>query len=276
MPIDPLLVAKLTLTPALIGAISLAARRFGPTVGGALSGLPWTSSAVSIFLALQHGAVFADGAGRGTLSAVPAVVVFCFVYAFLADKGWYVSLPTALVSFLLSAYVAVEWWSPSVTVGFLVSFIVLVGAIFTFPRGAISASRATPPAWDIPARMVAATTLVIVLTGVSALLGPSWTGALSPFPVFTAVLGTFIHRHDGAGPVRFFLWGVLVGLISFAAFFLVVGLLLPANPLVTTYSMAGACALSSNLLSWSLWFWFRARRTLPPPTESDAALAVGK
>jgi hypothetical protein len=35
-----LLILKLTLTPVLVALVSLAARRFGPTIGGIMMGLP--------------------------------------------------------------------------------------------------------------------------------------------------------------------------------------------------------------------------------------------
>lgn len=274
MPIDPLLVAKLTLTPALIGGISLAARRFGPRAGGALAGLPWTSSTLSIFLALEHGDAFARGAARGTESAVPAVIVFCFVYALLARSGWYVSLPVGILAFLASIFVAVRWWDPGIIAGFVVSLLALVLAVVTFPRSALKAGRPPPPPWDIPMRMVAATALVLLLTAFAKVLGPDWTGALSPFPVFASVLGVFIHRHDGPDAARGFLWGVLMGLISFATFFLVVGTMLTHYSLPITYSVAAVGAVGASFASWAIWFKVRPKPVLDAPQSGE--MAVGK
>ena len=48
------LLLKLVLTPALIAAASLAARRWGQAVGGWLVGLPLTSGPVAVFIALEH------------------------------------------------------------------------------------------------------------------------------------------------------------------------------------------------------------------------------
>ncbi|RMT52750.1 Permease of the major facilitator superfamily, partial [Pseudomonas coronafaciens pv. atropurpurea] len=46
---------KLLITPALMLAISLAARRWGTGVAGLLSGLPMTSALVMLFLSLEQG-----------------------------------------------------------------------------------------------------------------------------------------------------------------------------------------------------------------------------
>src|SRR5262249_49764425 len=53
----PLLV-KVLLTPALIAAATLLARRYGPAVGGTVAGLPLTSTPVSIFLFVEQGPAF--------------------------------------------------------------------------------------------------------------------------------------------------------------------------------------------------------------------------
>ena len=44
------------------------------------------------------------------------------------------------------------------------------------------------PRWDIPARIVAATSFVIGLTAAAPLLGPRLAGLLAPFPLYGAVL----------------------------------------------------------------------------------------
>ena len=67
MPIE-ILVLKLVVTPLLISAATLVARRWGPGVGGWLAGFPLTSAPVSVFLALEQGPDFAAGAAVGTRS----------------------------------------------------------------------------------------------------------------------------------------------------------------------------------------------------------------
>jgi hypothetical protein len=61
------LILKLVVTPALIGAASLAGRRWGAAVGGWLVGIPLTSAPIALFLALDHGAHFAASASVGML-----------------------------------------------------------------------------------------------------------------------------------------------------------------------------------------------------------------
>src|SRR5579862_5576796 len=80
------LILKLILTPALIGAASLAGRRWGPSVSGWLVGLPLTSGPVSFFLALSHGTGFAAAAAVGTLTGTMSQVPFCLTYGWLGRR----------------------------------------------------------------------------------------------------------------------------------------------------------------------------------------------
>ena len=57
-----MLAYKLLLTPLLIGAVSLAGRRWGPSVSGWLVGLPLSSGPVVFFFALEQGNRFASTA----------------------------------------------------------------------------------------------------------------------------------------------------------------------------------------------------------------------
>jgi hypothetical protein len=70
--------------------------------------------------------------------------------------------------------------------------------------------------------MVITTALVVGLTGVAPVLGPRLSGVLATFPVYAAILTVFAHR-AGAAPAGPVLRGLLLGLFSFGAFFLVLG-----------------------------------------------------
>ena len=64
-----LLLLKLTLTPLLIGGASLAARRWGPSIGGWIVALPLTSGPVALYLAIDQGTAYATS--TATASLVP-------------------------------------------------------------------------------------------------------------------------------------------------------------------------------------------------------------
>ena len=191
------LLLKLVLTPVLIAAASLAGRRWGQAVGGWLVGLPLTSGPVAFFLALDHGVGFAAAVAFGSLAGALAEAAFCLAYGWSARRGWLVAL-AAIV------------------------FATLAITLRLMPARAPVVAAPPPPRWDLPARMVITTALVVGLTGLAPVLGPRLSGMLASFPVYAAILTVFAHR-AGAAPAAQVLRGLLLGLFSFGAFFLVLG-----------------------------------------------------
>lgn len=76
---------KLLITPALMLAISLAARRWGTGVAGLLSGLPVTSALVMLFLSLEQGTEFASMAVPGALAGLAAIQA-TYLFYFLVTR----------------------------------------------------------------------------------------------------------------------------------------------------------------------------------------------
>jgi hypothetical protein len=216
------LALKLVLTPALIGAASLAGRRWGPAVGGWLVGLPFTSAPVALFLALDHGAPFAARAAAGTMAGTVSQAAFCVAYGRLARRrGWPVALAGGCVAFAgtTAGLNTVALPLPPLFLGVVAALGAALGLMPRDVAGRPGAGRL--PGWDIPARMVAATAVVLVVTGLAPALGARLTGLLTPFPVYAATLAVFAHRLEGPGPAGQVLRGLLVGLLAFAVFFLV-------------------------------------------------------
>ena len=75
------------LTPLLVAGMSLAAKRFGPTFGGLIMGLPWMTGPILYFLTLDKGAPFAANAAVGILLAVVAIASYMLAYAW-ASRVW--------------------------------------------------------------------------------------------------------------------------------------------------------------------------------------------
>ncbi|HSE05221.1 MAG TPA: hypothetical protein VLK35_13795, partial [Methylomirabilota bacterium] len=94
------LTLKLVLTPALIGAATLAGRRWGQSVGGWLVGLPLTTGPVAFFIALDQGEHFAAAAALGSLAGAAAEAAFCVAYGRLAGRtGWPLAMLAATAAF---------------------------------------------------------------------------------------------------------------------------------------------------------------------------------
>jgi len=245
------LALKLVLTPVLVGAASLAGRRWGSAVGGWLIGIPFTSGPIVLFLALDFGQDFAARAAAGVMAGAISQAAFCVAYAWTAQRwGWAVSLLAAAAGFAAVTVVLYAAALPGAG-SFVVIIVALVVSLFLMPPSTASLGPSRPsgdlplngeefrfPIWDLPARMVVATVFVVVLTTVAPLLGARLAGLLAPFPLYGSVLAAFAHRIQGAGPAVGVLNGLLLGLFAFSSFFLVLSLLLARG-----IALAFACAI---------------------------------
>jgi uncharacterized membrane protein (GlpM family) len=243
------LILKLVLTPALIGAASLAGRRWGAAVGGWLVGIPLTSAPIALFLALDHGTSFAASASVGMLLGTISQAIFCLAYSFSASRGapWLASLGSGCVGFVVSTFV-LHLLSVPLIAASLATLLALVVVLLLVPhtpeKSDESGSSATsPPRWDIPARMVVATVFVLLLTAVAPVLGPYLSGLLSPFPLFGAVLVVFVHRSEGATSAMRLLRGLLFGLFAPAGFFMALFALIEPLGIGLGFTAATATAL---------------------------------
>jgi hypothetical protein len=241
---------KLTLTPILILAASLASRRWGQAIGGWLVALPLTTGPVTFFLALEQGERFAARAAEGALAGAGAEACFALAYGIAAGRSAAVALLAASASFavagmLLQVADLPVWAQAPLTAGCLAL------ALWLMPRRAAKpVVPLRPPGWDLPARMMVATSLVLVLTTVAPLLGPHLSGILATFPIFGTVLAFFAHRQQGPAAARQVLTGLCAGLYGFAAFFLVLGLTMEKLGIATGFLAASAATLAVHAVSW--------------------------
>lgn len=249
---------KVVLTPVLIGAASLAGRRWGTAVSGWLVGLPLTSGPVALFLTLEHGDAFAAAAAAGILAGTISQAAFSLAYAWLATRlPWPPALGGATIAFAAATLALSPLVLPVVFL-FLLAVAVLTLTVQLLPPSAAARSGVdATPRWDLPARMVFATGFVVLLTGLAPVLGAHLTGLLSPFPLYAAILAAFAHSRLGAAPATAVLRGLLFGLYGFAAFFLVLALLL--EPARAAFAFAVAAAVGLVVQGGSLWLLRRAQ-----------------
>src|SRR5207244_746153 len=119
----------------------------------------------------------------------------------------------------------------------------LAVGLVLLPRRRATTSPPPPPAWDLPARMVITTVLVLLITGAATTLGPRLSGVLATFPVYAAILTVFAHRGSTAAAVQV-LRGLLLGRFAFAVFFVVFGMALVAVGLAAGFALATVAALA--------------------------------
>ncbi len=243
------LLLKLLMAPLIIAAATLVARQWGENIGGLMVGLPLTSGPVSVFFALEQGPKFAAHAALGAISGLIPVAVFCSAYARTAKHfSWRLA-----ATFSILLYLVTVWGMSQVDIGLIFTTLLVAGVLFAslFIIGRLDFvnTRFASPWWDLPLRIVVATTLLVLITTSAGALGSKWSGLLSPFPIFTFVMATFTHHQAGPPAARRLIRGVVTGLFAYLAFFLVVILLVEGTSLVITYLVAAFAALAVNGLS---------------------------
>jgi hypothetical protein len=249
----PSLLLKLFLTPALIGASTLAGRRWGAAVSGWLVALPFTSGPVALFLALDHGNDFAARAAVGMLAGTISQAAFALGFGWLSARGYWAASVAGCAAFAASTLV-LDRLSLSALAALPATLAAVLLALRLLPAHVTPGPAARPaPRWDLPLRMAVATAFVIALTAAAPLIGPQLSGLLSPFPFFAATLAVFAHRQEGSPAAVGVLEGLLHGLLAPAIFFFVLaGLLVPAG-IGAAFAAAGAAALATQGVSlWAL------------------------
>jgi hypothetical protein len=222
-----LLILKLTFVPALVLSVSLATRRWGPRIGGVLTGLPIVSGPALLFFAVEQGDAFAAEASRAVLVSLLGVAASAVTYAWASLRTpWWVSLPASWTSFLLTVLL-VQRVRVTASVALAVALVGIVIAHAMLPRTGAHATGGRP-AWDLPLRVVSSMALVVSVTALADRLGPTLSGALTPFPVAISVLLAFSHAQQGSSAAIRFLRGFLPGMWSFAAFCYVLSVTLVA------------------------------------------------
>jgi hypothetical protein len=226
----PLLLLKLIVTPLIVGGASYAARRWGPAVGGWLVALPLTSAPVLFFLAVEQGTAFASEAAIGTLVGLGILGGWSLGYVAARRAGAVVAVLVAAGAYgALGLAVQPMLGAP---------FPLLAGAALgsiavatrVLPDGRGRRSDLPHPPWDLPARVIVGTALVVGLTTIAPLLGPSLSGLLATYPVYVSVLAVFTQLREGPEAAVEVIRGMLAGLFGTIAFYIVLHpLLVPAG-----------------------------------------------
>lgn len=218
-----LLIVKLTLTPILVGLMSLAARKWGPTIGGLITGLPWMTGPILLFFALDKGEAYAATVAIGVELGAAAIGAYALTYSVLARVApWPLCLAAAVV-----AYFAAGWYLTELPLNLYQA--ATVGYAGLFAAFAMIPAPRTPdgprglPWWDIPIRMLATFVLVAAITFSSERLGARFSGVVATYPVIITVVAAFTHHQWGAAAAVRLLRAVLLSLMAFVTFFLVMG-----------------------------------------------------
>jgi hypothetical protein len=212
---------KLLITPALMLAISLAAKRWGTQIGGLLSGLPITSALVMLFLSLEQGAGFASAAVPGALAGLAAVQATYLFYLLVTVR---VSALTGCISALAlygaTALLMSRLGSLALSVIATLLLVTLIIVVTSKQARTSAAPYVRVPRWVIPMRMLTATLLLLAITASAKWLGPVFSGLLAPIPVIAWPLAVFAHVQGGRHELSAIVRGNAIGAVGVVGFYL--------------------------------------------------------
>ncbi|HWX44548.1 MAG TPA: hypothetical protein VNY52_04410 [Solirubrobacteraceae bacterium] len=239
-----LLAIKALLAPTFVVGASLAARRYGPRVGGLVGGLPVVAGPILLVYALEHGRSFAGHAAGGTLLGLVSLTGFVVVYGRLAGRArWPAAMLAGWGAFAVGTLLFSALTVPAgLALALACAGFALGLALLPRPAGE-PRTPAPPPAWDLPLRAGCALALVAALTTAAGWLGPQLSGLLAPFPVITTVLATFTHAQRGAQDTVRLLRGMLTGFVAFALFCFTLAVSLRTLGAAAGFALATAVAL---------------------------------
>jgi hypothetical protein len=245
------LLLKIALAPTLVALATLAGRRFGARVSGWLVGFPVVAGPVLWFYSREQGADFAAGAAAGTVLGNVSLCLFLLTYAWSATRrGWMPSMLLGWLAFVAATLLLdrLSWVGQApLVVRLAAAYLALAATARSLPRLERRPPGRRPP-HDLLLRMVATALLVVTLTGVAHLLGPSLSGLFTPFPVATTVLVVFAHREGGPSGVLAVLEGFIPSLYSFAGFSAALSFGLSRWPVAVAFAAALLVSLVSQTL----------------------------
>jgi hypothetical protein len=249
-----LVAVKVVGTPLFVAGATLAGRRFGAGVSGWLIGAPVNSAPIALFIALGHGAAFGAVAAKATMAGATSQVAFALAYCLAARRfGWLQAVLSGSAAFALSTIVLRSLFGlPLLLLFALVAGAVLAGLAILPDRPDKPPAAATPGRWDIPARVILASTFILLVSASVSWVGPVLAGLLSPYPMIGAILAVFAHRLAGPAEAAQVWRGLVAGMFGFSGFFLALGLLLEPAGILVAFAVATLTCAAVQRLSLGL------------------------
>ncbi|GAA4410238.1 hypothetical protein [Quisquiliibacterium transsilvanicum] len=264
-----MLLLKLLLVPGFLALVTLAGRRWGPSVAGWLAGLPVVAGPILYFLSLELGIEFGARAATASLAAILSAFAFSVTYGRVCrQRGWLGALLIGLCAWFVAAQLLVRL-PLSLPLSVALAGAALLAAPRLLPRAVAVVAVRAAPGWDLWLRMAAGAALTVAVTGLAAGIGPAWSGVLSVFPVLSLVLSVSSHRAYGPEFVLALLRAMATGMWSFGAFCLALALALPRLDLVAAFATALATTLAVQWLTRSAGGG--GTRPAPPVRRPDAS-----
>lgn len=243
-----MLAFKLALVAVSVLLSTLAARRFGHGVGGAVAGMPMIAAPIIAVLLVDHSAQQVQAIAWATLVCVPAAIIHIVAFARAARfLPWGACLLVALTAFAATGALLLRLDLPVAIVCLLALAAPLAG-MWAVRAGSGARAAVLVPQAELMFRVAAALLMAAaVILGADA-FPSSVSGLLLAVPITGSVLPCFTLPRYGPAATASLMAGFIQGLNGFAAFFVVLYLSLGSFGRVTAFCMALGASLAVALL----------------------------
>jgi len=225
-----LLLYKICITMLAVLGLSFVAEKISVRLAGLLSGYPIGTAIILHFYGLEYGAQFAADAAIFNLCGLLASQCFAYTYYRVSQRtaSLVVTSILALTGYLLPTLV-VSQTNPTR----LTALVIAISSTTLFCilfRGNKVKQVVAPQAWSarlVAGRLIFTASLVLIVTEFADIVGSSWAGLFSAFPVALYPLVFLLHREYGPETAQNILGNFPYGLWSVIAYALTVSLVYP-------------------------------------------------
>jgi uncharacterized membrane protein (GlpM family) len=205
-----LLVAKIVMSAAIVIAVTLAAERLGPRIGGLIAATPQLSVLALIFLSFEQGPAFAAESAFWTIPGMCATIPVYLAYLAATSRLREPRLASiaagalaSVTAFALSVGLLSALPLARLTVVPFAALVCFVSArlVRRLPDTAPLTRVRTSPAL-LGARAGVSALVVIAVTAAAEALGPRWSGLVLGFPANGLPVMAILHFHYGRETIR--------------------------------------------------------------------------
>lgn len=216
-----MLVLKLLLVAVSVWLSTLAARRFGHALGGAVAGMPMIAAPITAVLLVDHEAAAVRTIALATLVCLPATVAHIVTFAHAARRlPWWACLALALGVYAAVGAALAQLALPAAAACALALVAPSIG-LWASPRVAHLPGPVAVPRAEFVLRIAAALAMAAAVIAGADTLPAGVSGLLLAAPITGSVLPCFTLPRYGADATASLMGGFVQGLHGFAAFFLV-------------------------------------------------------
>jgi hypothetical protein len=241
------LIAKMVAAASLVVTASVVAERSGAFLAAMVATLPISAGPALIFLALEHDDAYIATAALGGMATNILNGAFCVIYAMLAQRhGTALSLGAALLAWFVMAAPLTGWDFSfgMLSLATIAAFAILIPFIWRYTRVPMPAPGARSP-YAIPLRALGVALLIGVIALVGNIIGPTYAGMLTVFPIVLSTLIVILQPRVGGPGAAAVIANTMPGLVGLGVALAVVHL--------ASMPLGRFAALALGLLTCFAW-----------------------